>query len=252
MPKGVPSHDTIQRVLAMAEPEYLQGLRQELLNSAEGEKIRKRLSLDGKTQSGDGNKAQKANRIVRAVTEGGFCVWEKPVDEKPNETTAIPELLNMLNVKGQIISVDAMREQKEIAKTTRKKWAGYALSLKKNRGCLYEGVELYFSDPHLPSECAYAKTMEKACGGMEKREYWQTGGIARLHGKKERAGLKAIAMTRNTRVKNGKETREERYFLSSPALDVKEIARAIRGHWMAESRHWHLGAAFREGAGRTF
>ena len=111
---GIPSHDTVQRVFAMLSPEYLQGFRQrwhELLNSEEGEKIRKLLSLDGKTQCGNVNKNQKANHIVSAVDENGFCVGEKLVAEKSNEITAIPELLNMLNVKGQIITLDEIKTQ---------------------------------------------------------------------------------------------------------------------------------------------
>ena len=216
-----------------------------------GGKIRKLLSFDGKTQRGNGNKRQKANHIVSAVDEDGFCVGEKLADEKSNEITAIPELLDALNVKGQIITIDAMGTQKGIAKTIRKKGADYVLSLKKNHGCLYEDAEMYFSDPHLLSKCAHTKAVEKARGGMETREYWQTDDTAWLCGKKEWAGLSTIAMTRNTTVKDGKETTDERYFLSSLPLGVKEIARAIRGHWMVESYHWHLDVTFREDANHT-
>ena len=254
LPNGIPSHDTIQRVLAMVDPEYLQGFRQhwhELLNNDEGEKIRKLLSLDGKTQCGNGNKNQKANHIVSAVDEKGFCVGEKLADEKSNEITAIPELLDMLNVKGQIITIDAMGTQKDIAKKIRKKRADYVFALKKNHGNLYEDVEQYFSDPQLLSKCAYTKTFEKARGGIETREYWQTNDTDWIYGKKEWVGLTTIAMTVNTIVKDGKEKTETRYFISSLSLDVNEIARAIRGHWMVESYHWHLDVTFREDANRT-
>ena len=254
LPNGIPSHDTVQRVFAMLSPEYLQGFRQrwhELLNSEEGEKIRKLLSLDGKTQCGNGNKNQKANHIVSAVDENGFCVGEKLVAEKSNEITAIPELLNMLNVKGQIITIDAMGTQKEIAKIIQKKRADYVLTLKKNHGNMYEDVEEYFSDSNLLSKCAYTKIVEKARGGIEIREYWQTADTQWLYGKKEWAGLTTLAMTRNTTIKDGKETKETRYFISSLPLEVKEIARAIRGHWMVESYHWHLDVTFREDANHT-
>jgi predicted transposase YbfD/YdcC len=254
LPNGIPSHDTIQRVFAMLCPKYLQGFRQrwhELLNGSEGEKIRKLLSFDGKTQRGNGNKTQEANHIVSAVDEDGFCVGERLVKEKSNEITAIPELLNVLNVKGHIITIDAMGTQKEIALKIRKKRADYVLALKKNHANLYEDVEQYFSDPHLLSKCAYTKTVEKARSGIETREYWQTNDIDWLYSNKEWAGLATIAMTRNTIVKEGKETTEARYFISSLPLDVKEIARAIRGHWMVESYHWHLDVTFREDANRT-
>jgi predicted transposase YbfD/YdcC len=254
LPNGIPSHDTIQRVFAMLSPDYLQGFRDrwhELMNSGEGEKIRKLLSIDGKTQCGNGNKNQQANHIVSAVDEKGFCVGERLVNEKSNEITAIPELLEVLNVKGHIITIDAMGTQKEIAAKIRKKRADYVLALKKNHATLYEDVEQYFSDTRLLSKCMYKKTVEKARSGMETREYWQTNDIKWLDSKKEWTGLSSIAMTRNTIVKDGKETTEARYFISSLPLDVEEIARAIRGHWMVESYHWHLDVTFREDANRT-
>ena len=254
LPNGIPSHDTIQRVFAIICPKYLQGFRQrwhELLNSNEGKKIKKLLSFDGKTQIGNGNKNQKPNHIVSMVDEDGLCIGEKLVDEKSNEITAIPELLDMLNVKGQIITIDAMGTQKEIAKKIEKKGADYVLALKKNQSNLYEDVKLYFSDPQLLSKCAYTKTVEKARSCIETREYWQTDDIGWLHDKKEWAGLATIAMTRNTTVKDDKEKTETRYFISSLPLDVNEAARAVRGHWMVESYHWHLDVTFREDANRT-
>jgi predicted transposase YbfD/YdcC len=162
-----------------------------------------------------------------------------------------PELLDTLNVKGHIITIDAMGTQKEIVKKIRKKRADYVLGLKKNHGNLHEDVKLYFDDPDLLKKCGYEKTNEKARGGMEKREYWQTEDIDWLDQKKEWAGLTSIAMTRNTIVKNGEISTETRYFISSLPQDAKEISRAIRGHWMVESYHWHLDVTFREDDDRT-
>ena len=254
LPNGIPSHDTIQRVFAMVSPEFLQKFQilwNEMLNSGEGEKIKRILAIDGKTQCGNGNKNQKANHIVSAVDENGFCLGETCVGEKTNEITAIPELLDQLNVKGHIITTDAMGCQTEIVKKIRKKHADYVLALKGNQNNLHEDVKLYFEDPELLSECAYTKTVEKARGGLEKREYWQTEDIAWLSQRKDWAGLNSIAMTRNTVVKNGAETTETRYFISSLPLDVREVARAIRGHWMVESHHWHLDVTFREDDNHT-
>jgi len=254
LPNGIPSHDTIQRVFAMVSPEFLQSFQtlwNEMLSSDEGEKIKKILAIDGKTQCGNGNKNQKANHIVSAVDENGFCLGEKRVDEKTNEIKAIPDLLDALNVKGHIITTDAMGTQTEIVMKIRKKRAEYVLALKGNQGRLYEDVKLYFDDSKFLSDCAYTKTMEKARGGIEKREYWQTEDIGWLPQKKDWAGLKSISMTRNTIIKDGMETSEIRYFISSLPLDVKEIARAIRGHWMVESYHWHLDVTFREDDNHT-
>ena len=192
---GIPSHDTIQRVFTMVSPECLQKFQEqwnEMLNSGEGEKIKKILAIDGKTQRGNGNRNQKANHIVSAVDENGFCLGEKRVDEKSNEITAIPELLDALNIKGHIITTDAMGTQREIVKKIRKKQGDYLLALKGNQENLHEDVKLYFDDPELLAKSAYAKTVEKARGGVEKREYWQTEDIAWLGQKKEWAGLKSI------------------------------------------------------------
>jgi predicted transposase YbfD/YdcC len=254
LPYGIPSHDTIQRVFAMVSPEFLQGFQvlwNEMLNSDEGEKIRKILAIDGKTQRGNGNKNQDANHIVSCVDENGFCLGEKLVDDKSNEITAIPDLLDNLNIKGHIITTDAMGTQRDIVKKIRQKRADYVLALKGNQGTLHEDVRLYFEDLDLLGKCAYHKTTEKARSGIERREYWQTDDISWLTQKKDWSGLKSIAMTRNTIIKDDKVTTETRYFISSLPLDVKETARAIRGHWMVESYHWHLDVTFREDNNQT-
>jgi predicted transposase YbfD/YdcC len=254
LPHGIPSHDTIQRVFAMVSPEFLQKFQlqwNEMLNSERGERIKKILAIDGKTQCGNGNKNQKANHIVSAVDENGFCLGETRVNDKSNEIKAIPNLLDDLNVRGHIITTDAMGTQTDIVKKIRKKHADYVLALKRNQGSLFEDVRQYFDDRELLENCAYTKTIEKARGGIEKREYWQTDPIAWLTQKKDWLGLKSVAMTRNTIIKNDVETSENRYFISSLPVDVKEIARAIRGHWMVESYHWHLDVTFREDDNHT-
>jgi predicted transposase YbfD/YdcC len=254
LPNGIPSHDTIERVFAMVSPEFLQGFKtkwHEMLNSDEGEKIRKLLALDGKSQRGNGRGSQKGNHIVSAVDEDGFSLREVRVDEKTNEITAIPELLDSLNIKGHIITTDAMGCQTEIVKKIRKKRADYVLAVKGNQPTLHEAIRLYFADEELLSKCDYSKTVEKARSGIEKREYWQTEDILWYDKRKNWAGLKSIAMTRNTVVRNGVTTTETRHFISSLPLDVKEIARAIRGHWMVESQHWHLDVTFREDGNHT-
>jgi predicted transposase YbfD/YdcC len=238
----------------MISPEYLQSFRErfnELLNTNEGEKLRKILAIDGKTQRGNGNSSQKANHIVSAVDNEGFCLGEERVDDKSNEITAIPKLLDAINIKGHIITTDAMGTQREIVKKIRQKKADYVLALKGNQGALFDDVKLYFEDQDLLSKCAYHKTVEKARSATEKREYWQTDDIEWLAQRKDWAGLNSIAMTRNTVIKGDKTTIETRYFISSLAIDIVEIARSIRSHWMVESYHWHLDVTFREDANRT-
>lgn len=123
---------------------------------------------------------------------------------------------------------------------------------KENQGNLLEDVRLYFFDREFLEKCAYKKTIEKARGKTEKREYWQTDDISWLSRKKEWEGLKSIILTRNTITgEEGKECIEERYFISSLPVGIEETARAVRGHWMVESYHWHLDVTFREDGNRT-
>jgi predicted transposase YbfD/YdcC len=144
-----------------------------------------------------------------------------------------------------------MGTQRETVRKTRKKGADYVFALKGNQETLFDDVKLYFDGPGLLSQCEAHKTLEKARGGIEKREYLQTDDIGWLPQKKDWAGLESIAMTRNTIIKNDVETTETRYFISSLPLDAKEIARAIRGHWIVESHHWHLDVTFREDNNHT-
>ena len=136
--------------------------------------------------------------------------------------------------------------QKDIAAIIAKRRADYVLALKGNQESLHEDVALYFSDAELLGKCAYHKSKEKARSSIETREYWQTDDISWLAQKKSWAKLKSIAMTKNTITKGDKTTKEVRYFISSLEVDVEEIARAIRGHWMVESYHHHLDVTFKE------
>ena len=238
----------------MVSPEYLQGFQKswnEEISSNEGEKLKRILAIDGKTQRGNATADQKGNHIISIVDENGFCLGQERVNEKTNEITAIPGLLDNMNIKGHIITTDAMGCQTEIVKKIRQKQADYVLALKGNQGSLHDDVKQYFNDPDLLKGCAYSKTLEKARSSIEKREYWQTDDISWLTQKKDWAGLKTIAMTKNTITKDKKTTTEVRYFISSLPLEVKEVARAIRSHWMVESYHWHLDVTFREDANHT-
>ena len=252
---GIPSHDTLQRVFAMVPSEFLESFQQkwnEMLSNDEGEKVKRLLAIDGKTQRGNGNKNQRPNHIVSAVDERGFCLGQRRVEEKTNEIKAIPELLDHLNIKGTIITTDAMGTQTAIVKKIRQKRADYVLALKANQGSLLEDVREYFTDKELREKCAYKKGIEKARGNLEKREYWQTEDIGWLSQKKEWAGIKSIIMTRNTIAGSDGSTRvEERYFISSLPTNIEEAERAVRGHWMVESYHWHLDVTFREDGNHT-
>jgi predicted transposase YbfD/YdcC len=249
LPNGIPGYDTIRRVLAMVEPtilnQYLQSWN-ELLNKGETEKLRKILAIDGKTQRGNATSKQKANHIVSAIDENGICYGQEAVNEKSNEITAIPKLLERLNIKGHIVTIDAMGTQTAIVKQIKEKDGDYVLGLKGNQGTLHDDVKTYFGDKDLLKGCEYTSTTEKARGGVEKREYWLTTDVEWLSQLDDWVGLKSIGMTRNTVTKNGRISIEDRYFISSLRGDARIFSHSVRSHWVVESFHWHLDVTFRE------
>ena len=150
---GIPSHDTIQRVMGMIRPENLQQLQmkwQEMLNSNEGGKLRKIICVDGKTMRSNKRKGSKPCHIVSAWSrEDGYCLGQKAVEEKSNEITAIPKVLEAIEIKGQIVTIDAMGTQTAIVETIRKRRADYVLAVKGNQGGLETAIKEYFEDEEL-------------------------------------------------------------------------------------------------------
>lgn len=257
---GAPSHDTIQRAMALVSPEIMQQIVakwQELLNSKEGGKLRKIIAIDGKTMRGNAQKGSKPSHIVSAwCDEDGFCLGQIAAEEKSNEITAIPELLDKINVKGQIVTIDAMGTQTEIAAKIRQKRADYVLALKGNQSSLHDDVRVYFDDEKLCEEAKklgnYKRTCEKAHGQVEIREYYQTEDIKWLSRGSKWKGLKSIGMERKTITRqDGASRTESRYFISSLPCDIALFSQAIRKHWSVEVMHWHLDVTFREDANHT-
>ena len=256
---GVPSHDPINPVMGLVSPEILQqlyGKWQELLNRNEGEALKRIICIDGKTMRSNKRKEGKPSHIVSAwCREDGFCLGQKVVSEKSNEITTIPELLDRIQIKGPIITIDAMGTQKAIAEKIRKKRADYVLSLKGNQTGLYEDVALYFGDTQtrrkLKGNGCYISMTEKAHRQMEKREYYQSDDIRWLSQKKEWKGIKSIGMEEKT-IKDEKGERKEcRYYISSLVPETETFRRVVRGHWSMESMHWHLDVTFWEDANTT-
>lgn len=256
---GVPSHDTIQRVMGMIRPENLQQLQnkwQELLNSNEGEKLKKIICVDGKTMRSNKRKDTKPCHIVTAWSrEDGYSLGQRAVEEKSNEITAIPKVLESIEIKGQVVTIDAMGTQTAIVETIRKRRADYVLAVKGNQGNLETDIQEYFGMEGICRELekgsGYKKTVEKAHGQVEIREYYQTEDISWMQQKSQWKGLKSIGMERKTIRKEGKEQKEYRYYISSLPEEIELFSRAVRGHWAVEAMHWHLDVTFKEDANRT-
>ena len=254
LPNGIPSHDTFGRVFSLLNPGVLKKCFHnwiaEIVKKVNGEVV----AIDGKTVRRSFSKTNKksAIHIVSAwASESKIVLGQVKVNEKSNEITAIPELLEILNIKGCTITIDAMGTQKSIAEIIIDKESNYVLSLKDNHKTLCEDVKLIFEEPEKMPDMGiqydYSKTVDKDHGRIEIRECFTTDNIDWLNGKEEWKGLKTIVMLKSSRTLNGETSTEKRYYLSSLDSDADKIMASIRSHWSIEnSLHWVLDLAFRE------
>ena len=252
---GIPSHDTIQRVMGMIDPEYIQQAYNKwtsMLNNAEKEKLKKIIAIDGKTMRGNTQNGKKSNHIVTAWNrEDGYSMGQQRVDEKSNEITAIPKLLDKINIKNSVVTIDAMGTQTVISEKIKSKKGDYVLAVKENHKTLFEEISLYFEDAdHLKKikgKENYQRTSEKNHGSVDVREYYQTSSINWLSGKEKWKGIKSIGMV----IRTYKGVSEKRYYISSLNPDIQMFSRAVRGHWSVESMHWQLDVTFKEDQNHT-
>jgi predicted transposase YbfD/YdcC len=264
LPHGVPGKDVFRRVLCLLEPaafqacfaNWLAALRADAAREAgDGQPI---LAIDGKTlrRSHDQAKGLGALHSVSVwASELGLSLGEVACDGKSNEITAIPELLEQVDVSGAIVTIDAMGCQKEIAAKIVDEQADYVLALKGNQETLHNAV-IEHIDRRAAEDFSNATvrshtTEEKGHGRLETRSYFQLPAPKDLPGADRWKGLKTIGLVVAARVENGRETVESRYFISSLPLGVKQFARAVRSHWAIENAcHWSLDMTFREDESR--
>jgi predicted transposase YbfD/YdcC len=259
LPNGIPSHDTFRRVFLRLNPQKLQeaflGWVRGVAEVTEGEVV----AIDGKQVRGARTADGKEGlRIVSAwACEQRLVLGQLKTAEKSNEITAIPVLLELLELKGCIVTVDAMGCQTAVAAQIIAQGADYVLSLKGNQGLLHEEVAEYFAWAERTNfkdlEYDYCATLEKDHGRIEGRRCWVTQDIGWFTEKAEWAGLRSFIMVEAEREVVGQAvTVERRYFISSLGVDAQQALRAVRCHWQVEnSLHWVLDVAFREDACRT-
>jgi predicted transposase YbfD/YdcC len=262
LPNGLPRKDVFRRVLMTLKPaafqacfgNWLQSLRTEA--AAETGVEQPILAVDGKTlrRSHDRDKGLAALHSVSVwASEYGLSLGQVACAEKSNEITAIPELLRLVDIKGAIITIDAMGTQKAIAAQIVEGGADYVLALKGNQETLHQAVIDYI-DEQLEGDLSHAQehvTTEKGHGREETRTYLQLSAPEKLPGFMLWKNLKSIGLVTSCSVRDGKETVEFRYYISSLATEVKQFARAVRGHWGIENGcHWSLDMAFREDESR--
>jgi len=248
LPFGIPDSDTFRRVYEKINPKELS----ECLNNwlAVSRETGSVVNIDGKTIRGSGNATHKAYHVVSAwVAENQITLGEIKTDEKSNEITAVPELLDMIDVEGSIVTADAMSCQKDISRKITEKNADYVIGLKGNQETLHDDVELYFKE--LAQECEKAETREKGHGRIEKREYFLATDIDWLWQKPEWTNLNGIGMVKSTVTENEVLRKETRFFITS-LTNVDDFAYAVRKHWSIENQlHWCLDVVFREDSARA-
>jgi predicted transposase YbfD/YdcC len=259
LPNGIPSHDTFGRVFARLDPAVLLACIQEWLDALGQVVVGEVVAIDGKTLRGSFDTAAGKNplHLVSAwACEARLTLGQVAVDSKSNEMTAIPLLLELLDLKGCIVTLDAMGCQKEIAAAIREREADYVLAVKDNQPKLHQLVHEAFlahaADDFLDPLLRHIKTVDRNHGREEIREYYLAAAPAELVKAGEWSDVRSIGMVTRRRLVEGQETEEIVYYLSSLPPKVKQFARAVRGHWGIENRlHWSLDVIFAEDQSRV-
>jgi predicted transposase YbfD/YdcC len=254
---GVPSHDTFGRVFARLDPAELVNCVTQWLEDI-GRDLGQHIAIDGKTLRGSFDTAAGRNplHLVSAwATEARLTLGQIAVDSKSNEITAIPLLLELLDLQGATVTIDAMGCQKDIAAKIVERGGEYVLALKGNHEHLHQAVADEFSaaveaDFQVPGVRRHV-TVETNHGRKERREYFVMPAPRSLPGFDDWAKLTSIGMVLRITQTGDKETGEISYFLSSQPAKVKAFAKVVRGHWSIESQlHWVLDVTFTEDASR--
>jgi predicted transposase YbfD/YdcC len=262
LPHGIPSHDTFGRVFAALDPTAFEGAFLGWVQALVGATAGQVVAIDGKTlrRSHDRANGRGPVHLVSAwASANALVLGQVAVDEKSNEITAIPALLDALAVAGCVVTIDAMGCQKEIAAKILAKEADYVLAVKDNQPTLHELLAFQFARMREPGYLGPApsisETVEKDHGRIEVRRCWATDDpavIGWVDPKGAWPGLRSVVAVEAERRLPNKTERETRYFLSSLPGDARAVAAAVRGHWGIENRvHWVLDVAFREDESRV-
>jgi len=255
LPHGIPSDDTFGRVFARLDAQQFQGQFmawvQDVFEITKGQVV----PIDGKTmrRSHDRGIGKDAIHMVSAwATENELVLGQIKVDDKTNEITAIPALIDLLELAGCIVTIDAIGCQKEIAKQIIDQDADYVLALKANQGRIYADAQTLFEDAQAIDfeDCDYHRTVGKGHSRIEIRECWTTAHpeyLAALYKPEQWVGLQTVVMVRTERRIADESETETRYFLSSLPGNAEQHLHAVRSHWRIENQlHWVLDVTFRE------
>jgi predicted transposase YbfD/YdcC len=252
---GIPVHDTIARIISAIEPSQFQDCFIKWMKEAELSTQGEIIAVDGKTvrRSHDKKGKQSAIHMISAfAAESGVVLGQVKTYDKSNEITSIPDLLSKLEIKGAVVTIDAMGCQKAIAKKIIQKEADYVLAVKGNQGHLSSAIKDFFAIAHEENfkqlSHQFTEEIDKGHGRVEHRRYWISEDLSSINDLTSSwIGLKSVGMVESQRHIGDKVTIDTRYFISSLKETDELFAKAVRRHWSVENElHWVLDVSFRE------
>ena len=259
LPGGVPSNDTYRRLMTRMLPQKLEEAYRQWVLPYVGGCIGKHIAIDGKTictasnyrLSNEETPEGKLHIISAWVREDGISLGQIKTDEKSNEITAIPKMLDTLDVKGAVVTIDAMGCQVDIAEKIIDREANYLLALKKNQLNLYESVEEYFkwarTEPIEKKQLKEYSYEEHEHGRHVYRTVEVCNDVSWIETVREWKRLSSIVCVTRKGEREGRQTEETAFYISSREWEADEVAKHIQGHWTIENNlHWSLDAAFNE------
>lgn len=252
LPNGIPSHDTLSDVLGRVDPVAFQTAFTAWATAALPSLANEQVCVDGKAVRGSRDGASPAVHLMSAFAgQARWVLAQQAVAEKSNEITAIPDLLALLDLRGAVVSLDAIGCQKAMAQTLLDAGADYVLALKANHPTLCKEVRLWLDTEVGQGRLSVQETVEKDHGRLEIRRYALSDRIDGLEGKSDWAGLHAVGRVESTRIIGDQTSTERRDFLCS-FTDPARFAAIVRGHWGIENQqHWVLDVQFGEDVCRT-
>lgn len=264
---GIPSAITYKRVFSIIKPDELENIcilfAQDVLKLFSSN--RDIMNIDGKTDNGSSRNENEIRAKVKSLNvlnvysnNLGMCIASEMIEDKTNEIPTIPKILDKINVKGNIITWDALNTQKENVKSVIQRKGDYVVPIKQNQSLFYNDLALYFNEIQLDiiRACGphntYLKTLEKSHSSIITYEYFQTEDISWYSNLKDWKGVKSFGLVKKTTQKGKNKSVEYRYYISSMYNDIDTFSKAIRQHWSIENKlHWQLDFTFKQDENST-